>query len=161
MIFDIVLLILGLLLLLIGLAGSILPIPGPPLTFFGLILIHWSRFADFTSQLLWILGIATIVVTALDLMVPAWGVSKFGGSRYGIWGSMIGLTVGIFTGPWGIFIGAFAGGLIGEMMAGRDYDMAMKAAFGSFIGFLLGALLKIILSGIIIWYAVKGIIFAN
>lgn len=158
MAFDIILIIFGFLCLVIGLAGSILPLPGPPLSFLGLLLIHWSGNVDFTNKLLWTLGLLTILVAIIDLLVPMWGVKRFGGSKFGIWGSTIGLILGLFGGPWGIFIGAFFGGLAGELLAGRDTPTAMKAAFGSFVGFLFGVLLKLVLCVIMIWHAIAAFI---
>ncbi len=158
MVIDIILILLSVSCLLVGLAGSVLPLPGPPLSYLGILLMHWTSYADFSAKQLWTLGILTILVTIIDLLVPMWGVKRFGGSRYGIWGSTIGLIVGLAGGPWGIFIGAFVGGLIGELLAGRDTNTATRAAFGSFIGFLFGALLKIILCAVMIWYAIAALI---
>jgi uncharacterized protein YqgC (DUF456 family) len=151
---DILLLIFSIVLLLAGFVGSVMPFPGPPLSYIGLLLLHWSRFADFSSRLLWTLGLLTVLVTALDLLVPMWGVKRLGGSKYGMWGSAIGLFIGLFAGPWGIFIGAFLGGFVGELIAGRDSDTAFRAATGSFFGFVLGALMKMVLCVVMIWYAV-------
>ncbi|TNE56658.1 MAG: DUF456 domain-containing protein [Bacteroidetes bacterium] len=139
--------------LFIGFIGAILPLPGPPLSYVGLLLLHATRFADYSSGLLWGLGLATLVVVMLDYYIPIWGLKKFGGSRAGIWGSTIGLVVGMFLGPAGVFIGAFAGGLLGELAAGRDSRSATRAAAGSFAGFMLGVGLKIALCGLMIWYA--------
>jgi uncharacterized protein len=151
---DILLAFLAWICLIIGLIGSVLPLPGPPLSLLGIFLLHGSRYAEFDTGLLWVLSLATIVVSVLDYLVPMWGVKKFGGSKWGMWGSTIGLIVGLFFGPLGIFIGAFVGGLLGELAAGKDSARAMKAAFGSFIGFLFGIVLKLALCVIMIWYAV-------
>lgn len=158
MIADILLISFGSLALIIGLIGSVLPLPGPPLSLLGLLLIHWSSKADFDGGLLWTLAILTLIVTVLDYLVPMWGVKRFGGSRAGMWGSTIGLLVGLFGGPFGIFIGAFVGGLVGELMVGKDTSTATRAAFGSFIGFLFGVLLKVILCVVMIWYAVMSLV---
>lgn len=150
---DILLAILAVLCLFTGLVGAVLPFPGPPLSFIGLLLLHYTRFADFSGSLLWGLGLATLVVTILDYYVPIWGLKKFGGSRGGIWGSAIGLLIGMFMGPAGIFIGAFLGGLVGELLVGQDTPQAFRAATGSFLGFLLGVGLKLTLCTLMIWYA--------
>ena len=63
---DIVLLILGFILLLVGLAGAVLPLPGPPLSFVGILVLNYSKFANFSSNLLFILGTLTILITVLD-----------------------------------------------------------------------------------------------
>ncbi|MEZ4941291.1 MAG: DUF456 domain-containing protein [Saprospiraceae bacterium] len=150
---DILLTIIAGLCLLIGLIGAVLPMPGPPLSFAGFLLLHSTRFADFPGSLLWGLGLATLAVTLLDYYVPVWGLKKFGGTRAGVWGSTLGLLVGMFLGPAGIFIGAFGGGLLGELLAGQDSRTATRAALGSFVGFLLGIGLKLALCGVMLWYA--------
>ena len=155
---DLLLLLLAILCLIVGFLGAFLPLPGPPLSFAGLILLECTRYADFSSGLLWTLGILTLIVVAVDYYIPIWGIKKFGGSKAGMWGSTIGLLVGMFLGPWGIFIGAFVGGLLGELAAGRDSATATRAAFGSFIGFLFGIVLKVALCGVMIWYAVGAVV---
>ena len=155
---DIFLAILAALCLVTGLIGAVLPLPGPPLSFFGLLLLHWTRFAEFTPGTLWGLGVATALVTVLDYVVPMWGVKKFGGSKAGVWGSTIGMVAGLALGPFGIFLGAFLGGLVAEMMVGRDSRQAFRAALGSFAGFLFGVGLKLILCFVMIWYALRAVI---
>ena len=152
---DIVLLIVAIICLIVGLIGAVLPLPGPPLSFVGLLILHFTKFAQFSETLLWTLGILTLIVTILDYYVPIWGTKKFGGSKYGTWGSMIGLIIGLFFGPFGIFIGAFLGALVGELIGGSTSQQATKAAIGSFIGFLVGIVLKIALCVVMIWYAGK------
>ncbi|WP_259016876.1 DUF456 domain-containing protein [Emticicia fluvialis] len=156
---DIVLLIIAIVCLLIGLAGAVLPLPGPPLSFAGIVALHFTRFAQFSENLLWTLGLLTLVVTVLDYYVPVWGTKKFGGSRYGSWGSMLGMLIGLFFGPFGIFIGAFVGALVGELLAGSTSEQATKAAIGSFIGFLVGIVMKVALCLVMIWYAGKDLWF--
>jgi len=154
---DILLAVLAFLCLIVGLAGAVLPLPGPPLSYFGLLLLHWSAFAEFSGSLLLTLGLLTLAVSVLDYLVPLWGIRKFGGSRWGVWGSVAGMMVGLFAGPWGLFAGAFLGGLAGELLAGRDTQAALRAALGSFMGFLFGVLLKTALCLVMLWYAVAGI----
>ncbi|PLK42193.1 DUF456 domain-containing protein [Emticicia sp. TH156] len=156
---DIVLLTVAIVCLLIGLAGAVLPLPGPPLSFAGIVALHFTRFAQFSENLLWTLGLLTLVVTVLDYYVPVWGTKKFGGSRYGSWGSMLGMLIGLFFGPFGIFIGAFVGALVGELLAGSTSEQATKAAIGSFIGFLVGIVMKVALCLVMIWYAGKNLWF--
>jgi uncharacterized protein YqgC (DUF456 family) len=161
---------LAVILLLLGLLGCIIPVlPGPPLSFIALLLAHFTRFANFENNVLITLGIIALVVQILDYIVPVWGTKKFGGTKYGTWGSIIGLLAGIFVlpalgiviGPFGlitILAGPFFGALIGEKIGGRDNDKAMKAAIGSFIGFLTGTLMKLATSIVITVYFVKELI---
>ena len=89
---DYILLTLAVVLLLLGIIGCLVPVlPGPPLSFLGLILLHFTKFANFSSTLLITVAVVTIVVTLLDYIVPVWGTKKFGGSKYGTRGATVGL----------------------------------------------------------------------
>jgi uncharacterized protein len=149
---DIFLAILAFLCLFIGLAGAVLPLPGPPLSFVGMLLIHFTKYAEFEKRTLIMMGLATLAVTIIDYYVPIWGTKKFGGTKYGTWGSTIGMILGIFFfPPFGIFIGAFLGALIGEFYRGAESNVAFKAAIGSFVGFLAGIVIKVVLCLIMIY----------
>jgi uncharacterized protein len=154
---DIVLLVLGIILMLVGILGCILPvIPGPPLSYGGLLLIHVTEFAQYTANFLIFFAFIAIAVTVLDYVVPIWGTKRFGGTKYGSWGAAIGVVMGIFLfPPLGIIIFPFVGAVIGETIKGADFNAAMKAGLGSFLGFLMGTGLKLIASLIMAYYFVK------
>jgi uncharacterized protein YqgC (DUF456 family) len=155
---DILLLIAGIACLLIGLAGAVLPLPGPPLSFAGLILLHISRFAEFSQTVLYTLGFVTIVIAILDYYIPVWGTKKFGGTRSGAIGATVGMLVGfLFIPAIGIFVGTFLGAFLGELIGKAKVKDALKSAVGSFIGFLTGIVMKVILCLIMIGYAVSGL----
>lgn len=151
---DYVLISLGIICILAGIAGGVLPIlPGPPLSYIGLLLLHFTAKYQFSTRFLIVWGIITIVVYLLDYLIPAWGTKKFGGSKRGVWGSIIGLLVGIVLfPPFGIIIGPFAGAVLGELSGGKKSQEALRSGFGSFVGFLMGTLLKLIASGMMAWY---------
>lgn len=163
---DYLLLILGAICIIVGFIGCILPIvPGTPISYIGLLLLHFSRFAEFEISTLFWLGLLTLIVLMLDYIVPVWGTKKFGGSKYGTWGSGIGLIVGMFflpaIGPFGIITvlgGPFLGAFIGEKLGGKNSNAALRAAFGSFIGFLAGTFMKLITSLIISVYFVVELV---
>jgi hypothetical protein len=157
---DYILIGLGIILMITGIFGCVLPLlPGPPLNYIGLLLLHFTTGYQFSTRFLVIWGIVTVVVYALDYVIPVWGTKKFGGSKRGVWGSMIGLIAGMFFfPPFGIIIGPFAGAVIGELTAGKDSKAALKSGFGSFVGFLTGTILKLIASGIMTWYFAKELI---
>ena len=143
---DIFLLIIGFLFVLLGIIGSFLPVlPGPITGWVGLLLLHFTSIIPMDWTFLGIALAVSIFVWGIDYVIPAWGTKKFGGSKFGVRGSMIGLIVGlIFMGPLGIILGPFAGALIGELIYNsKDFNRALKAAFGSFVGFLLSTGLKL------------------
>jgi uncharacterized protein YqgC (DUF456 family) len=153
---DIVLIIIGLLLLLTGIIGCVLPVvPGPPLSYLALLMLQLTSWGDFSARFLWISAGVAVFVTVLDFVVPVWGTKRFGGTRGGLWGASLGLVAGLFLGPVGIILGPFLGAFLGELIGHSDSDRAMKAAFGSFIGLLTGVVLKLIVSGVFTWYFFK------
>lgn len=153
---DYLLLISGIILMILGIIGCLVPVlPGPPFSFFGIILLHLSRFGQFSGTTLIILGVIAAVVTILDYIVPVWGTRKFGGTKYGARGATVGLIVGLFLGPAGIIIGPLIGAFVGEMIFRDDISYALKAGFGSLLGFLTGIGLKLAASFIMTFYFVK------
>lgn len=156
---DYILVVLGVLIMILGIIGCLVPVlPGPPLNFVGLLLLHFTRFAQFTKWTLIIFASIAIVVTILDYLVPMWGTKKFGGSKYGTRGAAIGLIIGLFLGPLGIIIGPLAGAFVGEMIFKDDINYAIKAGFGSLVGFLAGVGLKLAASFVMTFYFVRELI---
>lgn len=157
---DTLLIILGILLLIVGLAGCILPmLPGPPLAYGALILLQFTSKAPFEAKFLIFWAAITIVVTLLDYWVPIYGTKKLGGTKQGVWGATIGLLAGLFFfPPLGLIIGPFAGAFIGELVAGQSSDRAMKSAIGSFLGFLAGTLMKLVVTVFMIYYFIAGLV---
>ncbi|MDA3928951.1 MAG: DUF456 domain-containing protein [Prolixibacteraceae bacterium] len=157
---DIIFIVFGILFLLIGLVGCILPVlPGPPLTYVGLLFLHFTQAHQFSERFLALWAVVAIVVTVLDNVIPIWGTKKYGGSKKAVWGSMIGLLVGLFLfPPFGIIIGPFVGAVIGEKLEGKELGEAIRSGFGAFMGFLGGTLLKLISSGLMIFYFFKELI---
>ncbi len=150
---DIFRLIIAIICLAIGFAGCVLPgLPGPPLSYIGLLLLQWSKFADYSTQLLAILGVVVVVVTVMDFVFPIYMTKNFGGSKWGTWGTTISLIVGLFFSLPGIIIGPFVGALLGELIGGKASRVAFKSAVGSFVGFILGTGAKLITCGVITFY---------
>jgi uncharacterized protein YqgC (DUF456 family) len=152
---------LGILFLLVGLIGAIIPgIPGPAISFIGLIFLEFTSRVDMTTNFLAMMGLIMAIVTVLDYVVPIYGTKKFGGTKRGVWGSTIGLIIGIFIlpalgivlGPFGligIIAGPFVGAYIGEATGGQDSGQAFRSAIGSFIGFLTGTFMKLVYSVVV------------
>lgn len=157
---DYILIAFGIIFIISGVLGCVLPvIPGPPLSYIGVLLLHFTAKYQFDTGFLILWLLITLFVYGLDFVIPVWGTKKFGGSKRGVWGSIIGLIVGMFLfPPIGIIIGPFAGAVIGEYSSGKESKEALKSGFGSFLGFLAGTLLKLIVSGMLTWYFAKELI---
>ena len=156
---DYIFLILGIILMIIGILMCLVPIlPGPLLSYLGIILLHMTRFGQFSTSTLIIFGVIAVVVTVLDYIVPVWGTKRFGGSKYGTRGATVGLIVGFFLGPLGIILGPLIGAFVGEMIFKDDIGYAFKAGFGSLLGFLTGIGLKLAASFVMTFYFVKELI---
>jgi len=147
---DLFFIFIGLIFMLLGIIGSFLPIlPGPPLSWVGLLLLHLTKTVENDWWFLGITLVIAILIVVLDYVIPAIGTKKFGGSKLGVIGTTIGLIVALFFpifGIFGIIIWPFIGALVGELINKADSKTAIKAAFGSFIGFLTGTFLKFVVS---------------
>ena len=128
------------------------------MSYLGLVLLHLTRFADISKNLFIILGAVALIVTVIDYVVPIWGTRRFGGSKYGMRGATVGLIIGLFLGPPGIIAGPFIGAVVGELIFKDDFKYAIKAGFGSLLGFLTGVGLKLAASLLITFYFVKALI---
>lgn len=151
---DILLIVIGLVFIFLGIIGSFLPVlPGPPTGWVGLLLLHLTDAIPNDSTFLWTTFAIAIFVTVLDYIIPPLGTKKFGGSKLGVRGSTIGLIIGLFLGPFGIIFGPFAGAFVGEIIENKnDVQKALKAAFGSLVGFLLSTGLKFGVGVVFMYY---------
>ena len=151
---TIFLLILGLVFAVAGLGGSIMPIiPGPPLSILALITISYVKnWEPFSATFLIIMSGLAVLLIVLDCIAPAFGANKYGASKTGLWGSVAGMIIGLFFfPPFGMFIGAILGALAGELIAGKEGRIAIKAAWGVFFGTIAITALKLAFSGFILF----------
>ena len=142
---SVLLIVLAVLCVLVGIAGCILPVlPGPPLSFVALLLMRWSGAAEFDSRFLTIWGLATLAVTVLDYLLPAW---------------LVGLIVGmVFFPPAGLIVGAVVGAFVGELIHdGSDKLRALRVAVSSFAAFILGTGMKLAVSLAIGFYVIRAL----
>lgn len=141
---DFLLLVIAFLCIITGILGSFLPVlPGVPVSWLGLLLLHLTQTVPMNYTFLGITLVVTIIIFILQYAIPAYGTKYFGGSKSGMWGATIGLIVGIFLPvPGGILIGAFAGAFIGELVNKSTSKVAVKAALGSFIGLLASTFME-------------------
>ncbi len=158
---DILLVILSLLLILLGVIGSFIPVlPGPPVSWLGLLVLHLTKAVPMNYTFLGVTLFVAILIFVLDYIIPSIGTKRFGGSRAGAIGTMIGLFVGIFSPiPFGILIGPFVGALIGELVFNQsDSKTAFKAAVGSFLGFIASTFMKFVVTTIFLFLFVYKLI---
>jgi uncharacterized protein YqgC (DUF456 family) len=152
--------VIGSILMLLGLAGSILPIlPGPPLSFIGLFLLallkHFSP--PLTPALVIILAIVTILVIVMDYIIPLLGAKRYGASKWGVWGSVLGMAIGIFWSPFAMLVGAFIGAVVIEWLVGKKKGEALRAGWGVVMGTLFATILRLGVSGMMTYYFVLAL----
>jgi uncharacterized protein YqgC (DUF456 family) len=154
---DILLLCLAIGFIILGMVGSFLPIlPGPITSWFGLLLAQLTDAIPNSTYMLVITLIIAIGIWAIDYIIPPLATKKFGGSKYGVIGTSIGLVIGfILPIPGGLIIGAFIGAFVGEISNKMNFKVAIKAAIGSLIGFVTSTILKFSVA------LIYSLIFAN
>ncbi|HKK83810.1 MAG TPA: DUF456 domain-containing protein [Atribacterota bacterium] len=143
------LIIIGVILNIIGIIGVILPaLPGIVLNYIALILLYVAKGeVEFSLRILIVFGILTLLVTLLDYILPLLGARKYGASRMGVWGAVIGMLVGImFLPPFGIIFGLLIGAFLGELIAGKEQSQALRAGFATFLGSLTSMVVKLLLA---------------
>jgi hypothetical protein len=144
---GLVALILSIVLMVVGLAGVVLPfVPGVPLAWLGLfIYASATGFKTISWLVIIVFLVITLVLTALDFLAPMWGAKKYKASKWGILGAFLGAILGVFTlGIWGIIFGPFLGAIVGELIAGKGKKQALKSALGTLVGFVLGTLVRLV-----------------
>ncbi len=159
---DIILTILGAILMIVGIAGCILPVlPGVVLNYVGLLLLHFTSRVEFSTEFLIGWALVVIAIEVLDYFIPIWGTTKFGGGKKGAWGCTIGVVVGVFVlPPWGIIIFPFVGAVIGELIDDKDVKVALKAGLGAFVGFLAGTFLQVLVALVLTFFFIKEVLLA-
>ena len=155
---DVVLIIIGLSFCIIGIVGSILPIlPGPPFGWLGLLLLELTKAIPNNYWFLGVTFIIAIGIFLIDYWMPSISTKKFGGSKAGAIGAVLGLIIGLLSPiPFGFLTGPFAGAFIGEVVFNKtEGPQALKAAFGSLLGFIASTFMKLLVSciflGFFIW----------
>ena len=148
----------GIILIIVGILGSLLPLlPGPPIAYVGLLLQLFREPAPFTTEFILVWGGIVVLSLLLDYLVPIWGTKKFGGTKYGVWGCTVGFIAAFWMGPLGVIVGPFLGAFIGELIAGQSRKKSFRAALGSFVGFLLGSFLKLVGCFMMLFYIIRSI----
>lgn len=133
----------------VGIAGCIVPaMPGPPLCLIAIFLIHYLV-EPFSIATLIVLSVTTVIILAADYFLPIMIGKKFGATKQGIRGSLIGMFLGMFLTPIGMIAGLIIGSIIGDLIAQQSIKQAAIAAGGSLLGTLLTTGIKLIAAGLI------------
>jgi uncharacterized protein YqgC (DUF456 family) len=163
---EYLLLILSLIFIILGYVGAFVPgLSGPPLAWVAILLIYFVTNIQLPLWVVIVTGVIAGLSLLLEWIIPAYGTKIFKGSKYGIRGSYVGMIIGIIVPiPFGFLIGPFVGAYVGELyMDYKDQGRALKAAFGTFIGFLIAILMNFALVSLmfLVWgYYVIGLLVA-
>lgn len=156
---EIFLIVVAAILIIAAILGCFLPvIPGPPMGYIGILILHFTDSVNLSNAVLIGLLIATIIVQLSDYFLPIWFTKKFGGSKFGIVGSTLGLIAGLFFPPVGIIVGPIIGAILGELASGKIFKEACKSGLGSFIGFITTTGAKLIVCFVFLYYYVNSVI---
>ncbi|GBD88985.1 hypothetical protein BMS3Abin03_02929 [bacterium BMS3Abin03] len=155
---EIILIAIGLLIAFIGIIGCVIPaIPGPPLNFLSLVILELGIDTGYETEFYLSWAAITLLVTVLDYALPIMGAKVYKASRFGIWGSVIGMIIGIiFFPPFGMIIGLFLGAVVGELLAGKKEWQALKVGSVTFFASMLMILIKLAASGVMTYYFIKA-----
>lgn len=139
--------ILALVLIAVGIAGTVLPaLPGPVLVFAGIVAGAWAGgFERVGPAILILLGLLTVLTYVVDLAATALGARRSGASNRAVAGTLIGMLAGLPFGLPGLLIGPFAGALVAELTVRNDLRKASQAGLGAWLGFLIGSIVKLAL----------------
>lgn len=157
---DISLIILAFVSVITAIIGSVIPaVPGLAFAYLALWLGRWSGYAHFDNTFMWILAVITAVVFLADYLLPPLITKRSGGTKYATWGSVIGMIAGMIFTPVGMLLGMLLGAFLGELWyAKKTTGAAFKAALGTFVGFLFGTGLKLLLCFYILYKLIAALV---
>ena len=146
--------------LLLGFLGAILPIiPGPIISYLAILLMHFFTDVNFTNNEIVMYAIITILVFVSDYILQFLGVKKLGGKKNAIYGTVLGILIGLFIPPVGLILGPFLGAFLGALIDNKEEKQALHIAFGALLGFIFGTLIKLIYSVWVIFIILDKIDF--
>ncbi|SFU29904.1 hypothetical protein SAMN05216480_101524 [Pustulibacterium marinum] len=154
---DLILLLLAAGCLFMGILGSVLPVlPGPGLSWVGLLLMYLTKTIETNWWVLSITFAIVVLITVLDYVIPSYGTKKYGGTKWGVFGTTVGLIVGLLAPiPFGVIIGPFLGAFVGELIGKATPSKALKAAWGSFMGFLASTFIQFVITAVYLGIFIK------
>jgi hypothetical protein len=158
---SIVLYVVGAALLAAGIAGLVLPVlPGAILLVAGVVAIAWAgNFTVVGWGTVAFAGAMGLAITAVDAASSVLGAKAFGASKWAIIGSGVGLVVGLFLGLPGIVLGPVVGAIAFEYAKNPDFERALRAGVGAFVGFLVGSVLKVTLAFVLVGVVLLRLVF--
>jgi len=157
---DVVLLIVGLICMIVGVVGSVLPIlPGLPISYGGLLLLQLSGYGLFSRSFFITWAVIIVIMMIIEYLLPKWGTQKYGGTKTGQRGALIGTIAGLFVfPPFGLILGPFVGAYIGELIDdSEDNSKAFRSACGSLVGFLAGSALKVTVALVMLFFFIRAL----
>ncbi len=129
----------------VGLLGTIVPgLPGPPLSFVGMILCCIAAPNPVIIILAVLMFLLVSVVTLLDFVVPGWLTNKAGGCKKAVWGANLGLLIGLFYAPIGLLLGPFIGAFVGEYLNTHKLQQSLKVSAYTFLSVIIGTAFKLV-----------------
>ena len=156
---TITMIVLAIILTTVGMIGAIVPaLPGPPLSLAGLAIIYWFIPGSISTPLLITMIILTVVAAVLDYLAPILLTRVGGGSKQAVLCTTLGLMVGLFFMPMGLILGPLVGAFVGEYSNSQRLGKALWVAFLSFLSFLFTTVIKVILTAVMTYYMVMGVI---
>lgn len=155
--------ILVVLLMVVGILGTILPaIPGVTLIFGGVVLAAWiDHFTRIPTWLVIVCGVLTVITWVIDYTSAASGAKRLGASRLAVIGAFVGTFAGIFTGLWGLLFMPLAGAALGEFIARRDLRRAGQVGFATWVGIIVGTAVKLAIAFAMIGAVIVALVFSR
>ncbi|MDC0189493.1 DUF456 domain-containing protein [Flavobacteriales bacterium] len=151
-------LVISFLFMLLGLFGAILPIiPGPIMSYIGLLLIYFFADFNFSGTEVLVCGVITGLVLGSDYIFQFLGIKQSGGQTKAIYGTIFGILIGLFFLPIGLVFGPFLGAFLGALWEKKEKKQAIQIALGALVGFIFGTFIKLIYAVLIILFVISKI----
>jgi hypothetical protein len=153
--------VLSILLILLGLAGTVLPaLPGTALVLAGIVLGAWiDGFERVSVTIVVIIAVLGVLAWVLDYVAGLLGAQRAGASREALVGAALGTVVGLFMGLVGVLFMPLVGAAVGEYIARRDHGQAARVGAATWIGLMLGLLAKVVLAFMMVGIFVVALVF--
>ena len=151
------------LLIAVGLAGTVLPaLPGTALILAGIVLGAWiDGFTRVGALMVTAIAVLAVLSWVLDYVSGLLGARKVGASRKAVVGAMIGTVVGLFAGLIGVLFLPLVGAAIGEYLAVKDERRAVQVGIATWIGIMVGLVAKVVIGFMMIGLFIVALVFLS